>query len=84
MDLSTLAQESSQTLNEIIAAICRDITPTIESSVDEALNAITLTISAPEDQLGQIIGKEGKIIKSLRTLLSLAYPGQRINLQIKS
>lgn len=83
MDLQTIATNVSQTLKNIISAITVDLDPTVETVVDESLQSITLNISAPENQLGQIIGKEGKIIKSLRTLLNIAYPNVRLNLQIK-
>jgi predicted RNA-binding protein YlqC (UPF0109 family) len=42
-----------------------------------------LEISAPPEIIGQIIGKEGKIIKSIRTLLNLAFPQTHYLLQIK-
>lgn len=84
MDLTTLSTDSTKTLQYLISSCSTDLETSIESSIDENMNLITLTITAPVDQLGQVIGKEGKIIKSLRTLLSLAYPGFRINLQIKS
>lgn len=84
MDLTTQATEATATLQYLIDACSTDSLAKIESSVDENLNLITLIIEAPVEQLGQIIGKEGKIIKSLRTLLSLAYPGYRLNIQIKN
>ena len=40
-------------------------------------------ISSPEEVTGKIIGKEGKIIKSIRTILNLSYPQQRFLLKIK-
>lgn len=42
-----------------------------------------LEVVAPPEIVGQIIGKEGKIIKSIRTLLNLAFPEIRYLLQIK-
>ncbi|HNY04791.1 MAG TPA: KH domain-containing protein, partial [Candidatus Woesebacteria bacterium] len=42
-----------------------------------------LEVSAPPEIVGQIIGKDGKIIKSIRTLLNLAFPEIRYLLQIK-
>ena len=42
-----------------------------------------IEVSAPPEIIGQIIGKEGKIIKSIRTLLNLAFPEIRYLLQIK-
>lgn len=44
---------------------------------------IILEVVAPPEIVGQIIGKEGKIIKSIRTLLNLAFPEVRYLLQIK-
>jgi predicted RNA-binding protein YlqC (UPF0109 family) len=75
--------EITQTLEYIIKAIVD--TPdevAIESTVTED-NVTNLLISAPEGIIGQIIGKQGRIIKSIRTLLNLAYPDIRYNLEIK-
>lgn len=83
MDLQSIAPEICASLQKIIEDITVDITPTLVPIVDENLQSITIIISAPENQLGQIIGKEGKIIKSLRTLANIAYPNVRLNLQIK-
>jgi len=43
---------------------------------------LTLTVTAPENIVGQIIGKEGKIVKSVRAILNLCYPNQRYLLEI--
>lgn len=48
----------------------------------ETDNPLTVTVTAPEDLIGQIIGKEGKIIKSIRTILNLCYPAQRYILDV--
>jgi len=46
-------------------------------------NDITeLNITAPQTVIGQIIGKQGKIIKSLRILITIAFPQQKFNIQI--
>ncbi len=84
MDLNQAASAATQTLNYLLTSISADLDHSVSSTVDESINAITLIISAPTEQLGQIIGKEGKIIKSLRTIISLAYPTFRINLQINN
>lgn len=83
MTLQTTADQASQTLKNIITSITTNLEPVVDTVIDESLQSITINISAPENQLGQIIGKEGKIIKSLRTLLNIAYPNIRLNLQIK-
>jgi predicted RNA-binding protein YlqC (UPF0109 family) len=45
-------------------------------------NLSTLVINAPTETIGQIIGKNGRIIKSIRTLLGIAHPQQRFLVQI--
>lgn len=42
-----------------------------------------LEISAPKEIIGKIIGKEGKVIKSIRTILSLSFPQSRFIVKIK-
>lgn len=53
----------------------------IETREENQLTIIE--VSAPSEVVGQIIGKDGKIIKSIRTLLNLAFPEIRYLLQIK-
>jgi predicted RNA-binding protein YlqC (UPF0109 family) len=66
----------------IIKAVVTDSENVIvESRVENLLTIIE--VSAPPELVGQIIGKEGKIIKSIRTLLNLAFPETRYILQIK-
>jgi len=75
--------EINQTLEYIVKSIVenpQDVS--IEKTVDEN-GIVNLLISAPENIVGQIIGKQGRIIKSIRTLLNLAYPDIRYNLEIK-
>jgi len=66
----------------IIKAIVTDSNNVlVESHQDNQLTIIE--VSAPSEVIGQIIGKEGKIIKSVRTLLNLAFPETHYILQIK-
>lgn len=70
-----------ETLEHIIAGIVSDSAKvSITQSENEGL--ITLSVTAPEDLIGQIIGKEGKIVKSIRTILNLCYPTQKYVLEI--
>lgn len=72
----------NQTLQYLIKAIVSEPdSVTIEEKVDG--DQTIFEISAPKEMIGQIIGKEGKIIKSLRTILNLCYPNTRYNLEIK-
>jgi len=66
----------------IIKAVVIDNDKVVVESREE--NQLTIIeVSAPPEIVGQIIGKEGKIIKSIRTLLNLAFPELHYILQIK-
>lgn len=66
----------------IIKAVVTDSDNVVVESREE--NQLTIIeVSAPPEIVGQIIGKEGKIIKSIRSLLNLAFPDLRYILQIK-
>lgn len=65
----------------IKAVVTDDSQVNIETHEENQLTIIE--VSAPSEIIGQIIGKEGKIIKSIRTLLNLAFPQTRYLLQIK-
>lgn len=54
---------------------------TVESKIENELEI--LEIVAPKEVVGKIIGKEGKIIKSIRTILSLSFPQSRFIVKIK-
>jgi hypothetical protein len=41
-----------------------------------------LEISAPEEIKGRIIGKAGRIIKAIRTIISISFPEQRIIVKV--
>jgi predicted RNA-binding protein YlqC (UPF0109 family) len=69
------------TLQHIITGIVSDPTD-ISISQTETNGLITISVTAPEDLIGQIIGKEGKIIKSIRTILNLCYPNLRYLLEV--
>lgn len=49
----------------------------------EETGTLHLEVSADPEIIGQIIGKEGKIIKSIRTILNLSFPEVRYFLEIK-
>jgi len=74
------------TLQKIIQAITQvDLKDQIVvTQVESDLAGITqLNITSPQEIIGQIIGKQGKIIKSLRILMAIAFPNQRFNIQIE-
>ncbi len=54
---------------------------TVEQSVENEIEI--LEIVAPKEIIGKIIGKEGKIIKSIRTILSLSFPQSRFIVKIR-
>jgi uncharacterized protein len=71
-----------ETLEYIIKAIVADPSSIIINSREES-GVLFLEVSASPEMIGQIIGKEGKIIKSIRTILNLSYPNQKYSLDIK-
>lgn len=74
------------TIKETLEYIIKAITPSdadINISEREEDDLLILEISAPTELIGQIIGKEGKIIKSIRTILNLTYPAIKFTLDIK-
>ncbi len=67
-----------KTLEKIIKSILSepdDVTVSLQPSpIGDDITE--LNISAPQQTIGQIIGKQGKIIKSLRILMAIAFPKQ--------
>jgi predicted RNA-binding protein YlqC (UPF0109 family) len=66
----------------IIKSILPESAGVTVSSRDENGTTIIEVTALPE-YIGQLIGKEGKIIKSIRTLLNLSFPDQKYLLEIK-
>lgn len=76
------------TIKDTLEYIVKSIVPETESkdiivNDSEENGLITFEISAPSEVVGKIIGKEGKIIKSIRTILNLSFPTSRFLLKIK-
>ena len=72
----------TDTLTYLVKAIVTDSSTIVVNSREE--NGITiLEISSAPELIGQLIGKEGKIIKSIRTILNLSFPEVHYTLDIK-
>ena len=71
-----------QTLEYILKAIVTDPS-SIKISDRQEGEVLILEVEAAPEIIGQIIGKEGKIIKSIRTILNLSYPSVKYSLDIK-
>ena len=70
------------TLEYIVKAIVSESQDIVITDSEE--NGLTIfEISAPQEVVGKIIGKEGKLIKSIRTILNLSYPTTRFLIKIK-
>lgn len=54
---------------------------TVEEHQEGELNIIE--IIAPKEIIGKIIGKEGKIIKSIRSILNLSFPQEKFIVKIR-
>ncbi len=76
------------TIKDTLEHIITNIVPETEAkdiviTDSEENGLIIFEIDAPEEIIGRIIGKEGKIIKSIRSILNLSYPTTRFLLKIK-
>ena len=71
----------NDTLQYLLGVILPDQNISIETVQEDDL--ARLIIVAPPEMVGQIIGKDGRIIKAIRLLLSLSHPNQRFSLEIK-
>jgi hypothetical protein len=75
-----------KTVKETLEYIVNSITQkedniTIEEHQEGDMNI--LEIVAPKEIIGKIIGKEGKIIKSIRTILNVAFPQEKFFVKIR-
>lgn len=71
-----------ETLEYIVKAIVTD-SSSIKINSREEGDVLILEIESAPEMVGQIIGKEGKIIKSIRTILNLSFPNQKYSLDVK-
>ncbi len=72
-----------ETLDFILKSITQESDKVTVTSKIENDTTILEVVAAPEI-MGQIIGKEGKIIKSIRLILALSYPNQKFVVDIKN
>ena len=71
-----------ETLEFILSSITqKEDNITVEEHLEGELNVIEIV--APKEIVGKIIGKEGKIIKSIRTILNLSFPQERFIVKIR-
>lgn len=73
-------------MKDLVAYIAKSITLEpekieVHSEVSEDGTTI-ITISAPQSQVGRIIGKMGKTINALRTIIKSSFPNERFRLEI--
>jgi len=54
----------------------------VSVSEEDQDGVLVLSVTAPHELIGQIIGKEGKVIKAIRSVLNLTYPNQRYLIQL--
>ena len=60
---------------------------TVKEFPSENENEITIQVMVPEDEMGRIIGKQGKMAKALRTIVqasSFINENKRVNINIDS
>ena len=74
------------TIKETLEYILNSITQkednvTVEEHQEDELTV--LEVIAPKEIIGKIIGKEGKIIKSIRSILNLSFPQEKFIVKIR-
>ena len=60
---------------------------TVEEFPSENEGEITIQVMVPEDEMGRVIGKQGKMAKALRTIVqasSFINENKRVNINIDS
>jgi predicted RNA-binding protein YlqC (UPF0109 family) len=72
----------ADSLDYLVKAVVTDSSSIVIDSREEN-GIIMFEITAAPEIIGQIIGKEGKIIKSIRTILNLSFPSIRYSLDVK-
>lgn len=72
----------ADSLDYLVKAVVTDSSSIVIDSREEN-GIIIFEITAAPEIIGQIIGKEGKIIKSIRTILNLSFPTIRYSLDVK-
>ena len=57
----------------------------VEYQVEDKGNVVDVTVVLKESDMGKVIGRQGKIAKALRTIISAASKksGKRYNIEIK-
>ena len=72
------------TLRDIAAAIV-DHPDDVTVVSEETETAITLTLSVHPDDMGMVIGRQGRIAKAIRTVIKAASAGidKRVNVDIR-
>lgn len=70
-------------LKFIVSSIAED-PKQIEIEEEENNGFVTIAIKAPQDQMGRLIGKQGKIIRSIRNVMKIPAIKQnkRINITL--
>jgi predicted RNA-binding protein YlqC (UPF0109 family) len=71
-------------LVEYIAKTLAEHPEAVQVSVAEAANSILIELRVSPDDMGRVIGKDGRVANAMRTLLRLqaAKEGKRVSLEI--
>lgn len=72
-------------MKELLSFIIKSIVKTPEKvsiSEEEAEGLVKFTISLPKEDIGMVIGRQGKTIKAIKTLLSIQAKGRPFSIEI--
>ncbi|MBR2371091.1 MAG: KH domain-containing protein [Clostridia bacterium] len=73
-----------ETLSDIARSIVNN-PDSVNVTVVEDSNSITLTLNVDADDMGMVIGRHGKIAKAIRTVIKAAASGsgKKVNVEIR-
>lgn len=64
--------ESIGRLVEYVASQLVDVPEDIEVEIDDQRSSVHVTLFVPDDQMGRVIGRQGRIARALRTVVMVA------------
>ena len=71
-EVKKVSVEDMVSLVEYIAKSLVDTPDEVKTSLDEDEEAVTIELSVAKDDMGKVIGKQGRIAKAIRTVVRAA------------
>ncbi len=75
---ATTAAESLGELVRYVASQLVDSPDDLEVSVDDRGGSVHISLRVPEEEMGRVIGRQGRIAKAMRTVVMIAGSRQNV------